>query len=522
MIYPFQHRSVLRWMGGFLLLVVCAWLVSLSPVGAGTPAVSSALRAQPVLLSMAAEHPAANVGVIVQKTNSGASVEGLVTRLGGTVTKDLHIINAFAAKMKAGDVLQLASAEGVRWISLDAPIDHSGGPDGAVNVGALLNVYNQAIGADKVWAMGYQGSPVTVAVVDSGWTMHQDFRALPSGGSNRLLTKVGFNGNEKNLDDHYGHGDHVMGIIGGNGSKSNGQYIGVAPRVNLVSVKVSDSSGESSTSGVVEGLQWIYDNRAKYNIGVVNLSLNSTVAESYQTSPLDAALEILWFNKIVVVVSAGNNGRTQSGIVYPPANDPFVITVGATDPLGTASVADDVMAGYSAHGTTFDGYNKPDIMAPGSNLVGPLASGGAELAKAHRDHLVNNTAYFRMSGTSMAAAVTSGAVALLLQKEPTLTPDQVKFRLLNTPSRAFGMDGRTVPYLNIYNAITSNTTSSTNTGFAVSKLLTTGPSGVTTATVNWGSVNWGSVNWGSVNWGSVNWGSVNWGSVNWGSDYWGP
>jgi len=95
MIYPFQHRSVLRWMGGFLLLVVCAWLVSLSPVGAGTPAVSSALRAQPVLLSMAAEHPAANVGVIVQKTNSGASVEGLVTRLGGTVTKDLHIINAF-------------------------------------------------------------------------------------------------------------------------------------------------------------------------------------------------------------------------------------------------------------------------------------------------------------------------------------------------------------------------------------------------------------------------------------------
>ncbi len=517
MIHRFQHRSMIRAIEGFLLLLVCMCLLSLSSTGTNAPVKGSALRAQPILFSLAAEQPDASVSVIVQKTGSGPNVEGLVARMGGAVTQDLHIINAFAAKMRAGDVLQLAGAEGVRWISLDAPIDYSGGPDGTVNMGALLTVYNQAIGADKVWSMGYQGSSVTVAVVDSGFTGHEDFRAFPSGGPMRLLTRVGFNGHETNLDDHYAHGDHVMGIIGGNGRKSKGQYVGVAPRVNLVSVKVSDGSGQSSTSGVVKGLQWIYDNKDKYNIRVVNLSLNSAVAESYQTSPLNAALEILWFNKIVVVVSAGNNAQSQSGTLYPPANDPFVITVGATDPMGTASVADDAMAGYSAHGKTTDGYNKPDILAPGSNLVGPLSSGGAELSKAHPDHRVNDTAYFRMSGTSMAAAVTAGAVALLLEKEPTLTPDQVKYRLLNTPSRTFKMDGRDVPYLNIYNAFTGKTTSTANTGFNVSRLLTTGPNGVTTATVNWGSVNWGSVNWGSVNWGSVNWGSVNWGS-----DYWGP
>jgi serine protease AprX len=117
---------------------------------------------------------------------------------------------------------------------------------------------------------------------------------------------------------------HMLpGTIGGNGYLSEGRYPGVAPQVNLVDVKVMDDLGIGTTSDVIAGLQWIYENKDVYNIRIVNLSLNSTVAESYHVSPLDAALEVLWFNGMVVVVSAGNNGTYASGVVFPPANDPF-------------------------------------------------------------------------------------------------------------------------------------------------------------------------------------------------------
>jgi serine protease AprX len=506
--------------GLFNILIVLAMVVALAG-SASFSSFSASAKAHPLLFQIASQNPEMVIPVIVQKANSGQQAEDFVGQLGGQITADLHIINAFAAQMTAKAAWQLSYSPAVRWVSLDAPINYSGGPDGTFNSSSLANLYIQDIGANQVWANGYQGSSVTVAVVDSGWTGNDDFRATPSGGNMRLLTRVGFNGNETNLDDHYAHGDHVMGIIGGNGRRSKGVYVGVAPKVNLVSVKVSDGNGQGSTSGVVQGLQWIYDHRTQYNIRVVNMSINSTVPEGYDTSPIDAALEILWFNQIVVVVSAGNNGSV-SGILYPPANDPFVITVGSVDDQGTADLSDDEMAAYSAAGTTADGFAKPDLLAPGNNITAPLSSGGAALSKAHPDHQVNGTSYFRMSGSSMAAAVVSGAVALLLQAQPNLTPDQVKFRLMNTPSAQIQVNGRGIPYLNIDNAIADDSTQSANTGIRISQLLTSGSDAPLAAAVNWNSVNWNSVNWNSVNWNSVNWNSVNWNSVNWNSEYWGP
>ena len=138
-------------------------------------------------------------------------------------------------------------------------------------------------------------------------------------------------------NDDYGHGTHVAGIIGGTGQASQGARIGNAPFVNLVNVKVTGADGSGSLSDMIYGLQWIYENRDTYNIRVVNISMNSATPESYHTSPVDAAVEILWFNGIVVVVSAGNNGTGTGPVsLLPPANDPFVITVGATDDMGTA------------------------------------------------------------------------------------------------------------------------------------------------------------------------------------------
>ena len=385
---------------------------------------------------------------------------------------------------------------------------------------ALLNTYVRSIKADGLWnnAAYLQGEGITVAVVDSGIADHPDLR--DENGNNRIIQHVHINQSGIS-DDFYGHGTHIAGTIGGRGVESAGGYIGVAPSVKFIDVKVMNDAGMGTLSEVVGGLQWIYNNRQLYNIRIVNMSLNSTVAESYHTSPLNAALEILWFNGVTVVVSAGNNGSTNAGTIYPPANDPFVITVGAVDEKSTAALTDDLLASFSAYGTTIDGFAKPDLVAPGSNIIATLSSGDNNLATAHPLNKVPGTltnVYFRMSGTSMAAAVATGAVALLLQDEPNLTPDQVKFRLQATANKSWsGYNSQKMGagYLDIAAAVQGTTTQSANTGRVASQLLWTG-----SAPVMWGSVSWNSVSWNSVSWNSVSWNSVSWNSVSWNSEHW--
>jgi serine protease AprX len=376
----------------------------------------------------------------------------------------------------------------------------------------LINNYVKAIGADRLWngSPKLQGKHVTVAVVDSGVAKHDDLKNKEHVTALRLLSRAEFGGDQTGIDDKNGHGSHIAGIIAGDGSQSNGAYVGVAPKADLVDVKVADDQGMSTLSDVVVGLQWILEHKDVYPIRVVNLSLNSTVAESYHTNPLNAAVEILWFNGIVVVVAAGNNGTAT---LYPPANDPFVIVVGATDDQGTDNINDDVVASFSAYGTTPDGVTKPDLVAPGRNIVSLLASDDSNFALNHPANIIAGPyglKYFKMSGTSAAAPMVTGAAALLLQDEPNLNPDQVKYRLTATANKAWpGYNAATAGagYLDVYAAVTGTTTESANTGITASQLLWTGSN---------------PVNWGSVQWGSVQWGSVQWGSVQWGSDYWGP
>jgi serine protease AprX len=461
-----------------------------------------------MLLRLALESPNREVEILVQKTGDSGAAEALVRKLGGEVTSDLSLINAFAARLTAQSVLDLAAIPSVKWISPDAVLEDSV-CEACVDTANLASAFIGTIGADRLWNEEpyLQGQGITVAVVDSGIARHPD---LDKDGDHwrpdRVIARSAGPG------DHLGHGTHVAGIIAGNGWQSDGAYIGVAPEANLADVRVSRFRGGAKTSEVIGGLQWVFDHKDEFNIRVVNLSLNSDLPESYHTSPLDAALEILWFNGIVVVVSAGNLGG-DSGL-YPPANDPFVITAGAFDDQGTVDLADDHLTSYSAPGITQEGFTKPDIFAPGDNIVSLMTKPSSLLGRLHPDHKVGRY-YFRMSGTSMASAVVAGAAALLLQDEPGLNPDQVKFRLMAT-ARPLG-DSPGAGALDIYAAVHSDTTMTANTGVVASQLLWTGAD-----PVNWGSVNWGSVNWGSVNWGSVNWGSVNWGSVNWGADYWEP
>jgi serine protease AprX len=359
------------------------------------------------------------------------------------------------------------------------------------------------------------GQGITVAVVDSGITTNNDdFR---SGGESRIIADAYF-GNHGNAKDLYGHGTHVAGILGGNGAASNGIYRGVAPGVNLLNLRVSDQNGAAYESNVVNSLQWIYDNKDVYNIRVVNLSLNSTVAQSYHTSPLSAAVEILWFNGIVVVVSAGNNGTAEGPVtLYPPANDPFVITVGATEDQGTGDLGDDHLAVFSAFGITDDGFAKPDLVAPGRNLIAPLSEKASKVYEAHPKHRVGDE-YFRMSGTSMSAPVVSGAIALLLQQEPGLSPDQVKYRLIATANQAwpgYNSAQSGAGCLDAYAAVYGTTTENANQGILPSQMLATGEDAG-----NFGSVGWNSVGWNTVGWNSVGWNSVGWNTVGWNASTW--
>ena len=489
----------------FLQIFIIAVLV-LSLFGSAAPSQGfETAKAQPVLVQLATQDPGQMVRVIVQKMARATGVEEQVSKFGGQVNQNLQIINAFAAEMSVKDAVQLSKASGVRWVSLDSAVESSVCPQ-CVDTKNLANAYITAIRADQVWNKKpyIQGQGIGVAVIDSGINPNGDL--YTNMGVNRQVADIRFNTDyNQSPSDGYGHGTHVASIVGGDGSESSGKYIGVAPMVNIINVKVSNDDGSALMKDVVQGLQWVFENKDTYNIRVVNLSLNSVVAESYNTSPLDAAVEILWFNGVVVVASAGNKG---DGAIYPPANDPFVITVGAVDDKGTGAIKDDVLASFSAYGNSENGAVKPDLVAPGKNIIARLVNQNMGLAGSHPANKVG-TQYFRMSGTSMAAPMVSGAVALLLQDEPGLNPDQIKYRLMATANKSwagYNASKAGAGYLDIYAAVNGTSTRTANTGTFASQMLSTGTE---------------PISWGSAGWNSAGWNSAGWNSAGWNSDYWG-
>jgi serine protease AprX len=279
------------------------------------------------------------------------------------------------------------------------------------------------------------GKGVGVAVIDTGIAGNlPDFRVSGADPASRVVASVVTNPGATSAADVVGHGTHVAGIIAGNANHRplldplRGQYIGVAPDANLISVNVADAAGDATVLDVIRGLDFVIQHKDLLGIRVVNLSLASTVPSSYKTDPLAAAVESAWKKGIVVVAAAGNRGTEAGAAGYAPGNDPFAITVGGTDDRGTREVTDDLVADWSSRGTTVDGFAKPEILAPGTRIVAPVAPGS--MFRLLCPDCILGDAYIRASGTSMSAPVVSGAAALLLEKYPQLTPDQVKGTLL--------------------------------------------------------------------------------------------
>lgn len=297
--------------------------------------------------------------------------------------------------------------------------------------------YPALIGADSLQAAGITGKGVTIAVLDTGFwqDMSQNY-------GNRVLASVDVtNGNKPIKDDPYGHGTHITAIAASGAQSLNGSYSGIAPSANLVLVRAFNGEGAGRYTDVIAGVNWIIANRAKYKIRVLNLSFGAPPASYYWDDPLNQAVMAAWRAGIVVVVSAGNEGPNPMTISVP-GNVPYVITVGAlTDNNTPYDATDDRLASFSSAGPTYEGFVKPEMVAPGGHIAASMP-GNSYLAKIDNSSMSLTDSLFTMSGTSQAAAVTTGVVALMLQADPSLTPDTVKCRLLASTRPAVNAQGK--------------------------------------------------------------------------------
>ncbi len=369
-----------------------------------------------------------------------------VVKLGGTVLEQLPLVNGLVATLDYNGILSLSNQSNVVYISKDRPLR------------PFFDNAAPAVNASAAWQSNYTGIGIGVAVIDSGANSHPDLATTGLLPVSRVVYNQSFVPGDSSVADAYGHGTHVAGLIAGNGISSTGPmysqtFKGIAPGTQVVNLRVLDANGSAKDSTVIAAINQAIALKSRYNIRVINLSLGRAVYESYKLDPLCVAVEKAWKNGIVVVVAAGNNGRylPTSGYatVTSPGNDPYVLTVGSMKPMGTPQRTDDLIASYSSKGPTMlDHIAKPDVVAPGNLLVSTETSNTA-LYQTETSNLVPFSAYiyggssspsrtyFQLSGTSMATGVVSGMVADLLQARPTMTPDQVKARLMKTASKAF-------------------------------------------------------------------------------------
>ncbi|MBM3679185.1 MAG: hypothetical protein FJW96_15130, partial [Actinobacteria bacterium] len=364
----------------------------------------------------------------------------------------------------------------------------------------------------------------TIAIVDSGMTGLSTFGSRLQHGPSFTSGSPASGAN--------GHGTFVGSIAAG----AEANFTGSEPRARLLSVKVLDANGVGYKSDIIAACDWILANRQAHNIRVANFSLNAG-GESIRYDALNKAVERLWLNGIVVVVAAGNYalGGAQSNVGFSPANDPFVITVGASDPKNTASRSDDGAAPWSAWGWTQDGFRKPEVAAPGRYLVG-AAPTGAKLLTDFASRITAQTSggsYLWMSGTSFAAPVVSGIAASILAKNPSWTPDQVKGAIMQTATVPTGYTvggALGVGVVNANAAVNASGTANPHLGLN-SFTYWNGAAGRwefnaeswrshAASTPSWNAASWSSASWSSASWSSASWSSASWSSASWSSASW--
>jgi serine protease AprX len=424
-----------------------AALLFAAAVGHSTPAhLGAAPAGSPVKLDPVLQQRATRLlgrsRVIVRATDGALlpSVIQIVRQAGGRIGRSLPIVDGLVADVSNVFLPILAANPAVQHVSLDRAI-----------AGAMERT-GATVGAAAVRReLGYDGAGVGVAIVDSGVTPWHDDLSAASGSGQRVDRFVDFVGGRAMPYDDYGHGTHVAGIVAGRGVDSDGARSGIAPAAHVIALKVLDGSGRGRISDVIAALDYAVAHKDELNIRIINLSIATGVYESYDVDPLTLAAREAVRAGIVVVAAAGNNGRspqgrTQYGGITAPGNAPWVLTVGASSHMGTVERADDAIAAFSSRGpSAVDAAAKPDVVAPGVGIES-LSDPDSRLYSTRSRYLLSGTIqtsyrpYLSLSGTSMAAPVVTGTVALMLQANPSLTPNAVKAIIQYTAQVYAGYD----------------------------------------------------------------------------------
>jgi serine protease AprX len=528
-----------------LTAVAALALVVAVPATHARPAAGQEPRAviPQTLLDAARANPTEEFDVIVQGDGSERSAH-LADRIAKELAKDADVggkgakeyaaaisdqfssIDGVTVRLSGKDIERLVRKAGIRAVTPDAPVHVSGW--------ANKQKWPSASKAKWYWGSSYAKlAPATIAIVDSG--------VDPALFGSRLLTQVdlvsqrGPSKGPNSPGDGRGHGTLVASLAAG----SDVAYAGVAPTAKLVSLDVVNDAGGALTGDVIRAADWILANKEQYGIRVANFSLHSSIASSFVYDPLARAVERLWHSGVVVVASSGNYGVSgqPSGVLYAPANDPFVITVGAVDINASDSTGDDRAAPWSAYGYTPDGFAKPELGAPGRFLIGRVPPGAS--LKAERPGNVLPGDYMQLSGTSFAAPIVAGTAAALLGAHPEWTPDQVKGLLMvgavvpgKALPRSLGVGELNVekafrftgtppnPNLALNAFLVRDDTSGTGYVFDTVSWTSAARTSASWSSASWSSASWSSASWSSASWSSASWSSASWTSASWSSASW--
>jgi serine protease AprX len=286
---------------------------------------------------------------------------------------------------------------------------------------AQINTAKEAVRASRAECESKLGEEIGVAILDTGIYPHNDLVLR----KNRILAFKDFvNGWRFPYDDN-GHGTHVAGIIAGDGSESNGQHTGLAPACNIVGLKVLSKEGNGNVSDVLASIQWVMDNKEKYNIRVLNLSVGMEDLEG-ENAALVKGVDAAWDSGLVVVCAAGNKGPKKSSITTPGVSRK-VITVGSSNDENPSNTQEGLLTNYSGRGPTRSCIIKPDVVAPGSNILS--CNSDIDYKPSNMNYPVAQVGYMKKSGTSMATPIVTGILTRILSDYPFISNKELKLAL---------------------------------------------------------------------------------------------
>jgi serine protease AprX len=484
--------------------------------------IALALAGVPAAHALASDPAAA---VIVQAASVDDAAQA-VHAVGGTVDLSLPLIGGVAAHVDPQAVASLA-AHGARAVP-DAIVHPTAASYSANTVDPQVAALNPGPNLDPD-----AGDGSTVALIDTGVAVTPDLQG-------RVVRGLDLSGEGDGID-RYGHGTFMAGLIAGDGTASkNGpvRHVGVAPGATILSVKVAGADGSTTVGKVIAGIGWVVMHRDDYGVDVINLSFGVDSPLPYLLNPLSTAVEAAWASGITVVVAAGNDGRAG---VSSPGDDPYVLTVGATDTRGTARTNDDIVPGWSGRQRVV-GLAKPDVVAPGVSVVS-LRAPGSTIDAQHPEGRIDAT-YFRGSGTSMSTALVSGAAAIVMAHHPNATPDDVKGAIVDSADRtadgaqAVDLAGadRATPQADwwqhypvalglwgfgLLTGMPWNGTRWSNDFWSATRWKATRWSATRWSDEFWSATRWKATRWSDLDWAATRWSATRWSAEAWPSATWG-